>query len=251
MFISCLAGIPAEIYETIKPFKMNSKRHFFTKVLILKCLVCLFAFNGIAQSHNIGIAPLGFVNKVRGKYEFAFHENLSVGSIISVYYPVDLKNLSSKDNYPINDFRGPRMDVFGRIYIMNNAEAQGLYLQPKFSTAYFQSNMELIAVKEGNSGEYISSEQAELVSFFSWGGGISVGYQFRLGDLFFLDIQSGVQNMKYIDEDYTKEIGDMKYHLKQNVNRETFSSDDYDPKKWKWLGPGALWQNVVTIGIVF
>jgi hypothetical protein len=79
------------------------------------------------QTNVITLAPFGFINKARVKYECKVTDYISLGVFANYYYAT---------------FKGFRADPFIRIYLANKTKApEGFYLQAKASIGSFSGNI--------------------------------------------------------------------------------------------------------------
>jgi hypothetical protein len=118
------------------------------------------------KKHIVTIAPFGFVNKFKIKYERVLTSKFTTGATFAQYY----------GTYPGTQFTG-----FSRLYFGNEAP-DGLYLQGQ--VAVFKHTYE------------IDEERPELKQTFTSGGaGIGLGYQWLSGKKknIVIDIMGGLK----------------------------------------------------------
>lgn len=185
------------------------------KLLIFHLLVT--SFFAFSQIKVVTIAPLGFINKCRIKYENQLNiKDISLGTYFNVYYFY---------------FKGVRFDPFIRFYFFSD-NLRGLYLQLKGVVGFYRNNLEY---KYYGTVDTLSTKK--LTNFFSYGGGPAVGYQWIINNKIPIDAFVGF-NLNKMDAPYSVLIDNRKYEL-------------YDDKLWYILGPGSIFHLHFGIGFMF
>jgi hypothetical protein len=141
----------------------------------------------IANRDLITLSPLGFVNKVRIKYEHSVAKKLSVGAYGSYYYGL----------YP-----GFKLEPFIRLY--DHSALNGLYGQ--FNAGFGWHTHEYTQKFQFDSLNHVSEITKGNVSWFSFGFGISAGYQFLAGKKASIPIDLSVGLEYYSMSDHADKV---------------------------------------------
>lgn len=129
-------------------------------------------------------------------------------------------------------YQGIRVDPFIRLY-PNGKAPKGLFLQGKVIGGYFSKNIEYMYRAGADS---ITANKK--TSFFTYGAGFGLGYQFIFGRSHKpLELFLGFQYSKY-EAPATIFID----------NKEYYTSDDY---LWYTFGPGSFLNANFGIGFTF
>jgi len=186
------------------------------KTIVLILAVAHFS-SSMGQIKTLTVAPLGFVNKVRIKYEQQLHRNdWSIGTYFNVYYAY---------------FQGVRVDPFVRFYFFSD-NLKGLYLQLKLMGGIYQSNL---VYKYYTSTDTLTTKQ--LITFNMYGGGPALGYQWYINDKIPLDVFAGFNLNK---------MSAPKMILKDNQMYDLF-----DDVLWYSFGPGSIIHLHIGVGVRF
>jgi hypothetical protein len=192
---------------------------------IKKCIIVItffaISFSIFAQKQLITFSPMGFVDKLRVKYERSSSDNVSLGSFINIYYA---------------GFKGIRLDPFIRFYPAGKAP-KGFYIQAKAIVGVFYSKIEY------DFDQIVGTDTTTLVSnksetFLTYGAGLGLGHQFLMGKSEVpLDIFLGFQYSKF---------GAPESVIIDNNRYETM-----DDAVWYMTGPGSILNMNFGIGFSF
>lgn len=160
---------------------------------------------------------MGVVTKLRIKYESALNTQLSTGSYFNLYYIF---------------YRGLRVDPFIRLY-PNGKAPKGLFLQGKAVAGYFNKNIDYMYIA-GND----SIHHKKNTSFFSYGAGLGIGYQFIFK-------RSHKPLELFLGFQYSKYTAPKTIFID---NKEYYTNDDLF---WYVYGPGSFLNANFGIGFTF
>lgn len=130
------------------------------KIILTATAVFAISFASAQDRNIVTLSPLGFVNKVKFKYEHSLNDKISVGSFASMYYGL---------------FPGLQIAPFGRYYFGEESPV-GVYLQAKLLAGFHKYQYENYDYNLA-TGEINYSDK----SFTSVGGGLGIGYQILTG----------------------------------------------------------------------
>jgi hypothetical protein len=208
--------------------------------IIFIVLAFLFCFGQAAFSQTTGAPsastykknvitfhPIGVVNKVRLKYEYAVAPNISIGAIGSAYYGI----------YP-----GIQVSPFLRYYF--DAEApHGLYLQGSVPISVhnltYGEGYDYLAYDPFSGAFYVASSYKPREENFATAGlGLGLGYQIMTGKRkgIVIDIMIGAKFMIDAPEPVYPDFDGYNY-----------TSVD----TWNATGPGSLFNGMLGVGFAF
>ncbi|MBI5540867.1 MAG: hypothetical protein HY951_12460 [Bacteroidia bacterium] len=187
------------------------------KRTILFLALSVFCITTFAQKNVVTFAPMGFVDKLRIKYERNLNENISAGAYINAYYM---------------HFKGFRLDPIVRLYPTGSAP-KGFYIQGKAVIGYFNSKMDY-TYESVTDTLTISSQR----SFPTYGAGLGIGYQFLVGGGEMpIDLFLGFQYSKFT--------------AAQTIYIDGFEYTTLDDVLWYFTGPGSFLNANFGIGFSF
>lgn len=185
-----------------------------TILLLMLSILCVTTF---AQKNVVTFAPMGFVDKIRIKYERNLNENISAGAYFNAYYMF---------------FKGFRLDPIVRLYPTGNAP-KGFYIQVKAVVGYFNSKMDY-TYESVTDTLSITSQR----SFPTYGAGLGIGYQFLVGKGEMpIDLFLGFQYSKFT--------------ATQTIYKDGFEYTTADDVLWYFTGPGSFLNANFGIGFSF
>ena len=184
-------------------------RKILTLFLVVSISTLTLGQQALKESNVLGCS-VGFINKVRLKWELALTDHWTTGMFGSAYYGF---------------FPGLKAEPFLRAYVVNSFP-EGLYLQGKAVIGRYRSSDKY----EDDNGVWAHQE------IRSTGGAFNVGYQFRLGPESgtVVDINLGVKLV-------SSEIINRKNNLQQMVDDVAFYT----------VGPGSVWDGLISVGFTF
>ncbi|NSW44937.1 MAG: DUF3575 domain-containing protein [Bacteroidales bacterium] len=187
------------------------------KKSIIILLTIIYFSSLMGQVKTLTVAPLGLVNKVRIKYEQQLkRKDWSIGSYLNIYYAY---------------FQGLRIDPFVRFYFFSE-NLKGLYLQLKLMGGIYQSNLEYHYY---TSTDTLSTKH--LTTFYNYGGGPAIGYQWYINDKIPLDVFAGFNINKMT--------------APRMILKDNQTYDLFDDVLWYSFGPGSIIHLHVGIGVRF
>jgi hypothetical protein len=195
---------------------MSNIQKYFIVVTFLIMSLSVFA-----QKQLITFAPMGFVDKLRLKYERTTSDNISYGTFLNVYY---------------FNFKGIRLDPFVRFYPKGKAP-KGVYIQGKAVVGIFYSKIKYEYEQIiGTDTTTLASTESE--TFTTYGGGLGLGYQFIIG-------RSELPMDLFLGFQYSK-FGAPASVIINNNRYETL-----DDATWYMTGPGSIFNMNFGIGFSF
>jgi len=166
-----------------------------------------------AGSHIITYAPLGFIYRIRFRYEYVALKKFSIGAQVtnySAYYPLP----------------GWQAVAIGRYYLSNRPTPLGFYLMAQAGLAYHHATAyegPFNSYIPGSYNQYAPYTSSHEVSSLGLMYGIGIGHQETLGkkQIWILDTYIGIRGFKM-----NKNLDDV-YILNKDYGKGLFSGPQF------------------------